>query len=60
MERQIAEAAHQLNVQKYALRQIATRYTDDADVMREIAEAALDGENITPADKRTTHFLSQL
>ncbi|MCQ3932346.1 MAG: hypothetical protein DPW16_17995 [Chloroflexi bacterium] len=52
MERQIAEAAQQLNVQKYALRQITTyhgsRYTDDADVMREIAEAALDGENITP------------
>ncbi|MBZ0316477.1 MAG: hypothetical protein K8L91_08665 [Anaerolineae bacterium] len=52
LERQIAEAAQQLNVQKYALRQITTyhgsRYTDDADVMREIAEAALDGENITP------------
>lgn len=52
VERQMAEAAQQLNVQKYALRQITTyhgsRYTDDADVMREIAEAALDGENITP------------
>lgn len=52
LERQIAEAAQQLNVQKYALRQITTyngsRYTDDAEVMKEIAEAALDGENITP------------
>lgn len=52
MSRQIAAAAHERDVLRYALRQIMNytggRYVDDAEVMKEIAEAALDGETITP------------
>lgn len=52
MERQIASAAHERDVLRYGLNQIVnykgSRYTDDAEVMKEIAEAALDGETITP------------
>lgn len=52
LKRQLAEVIHERNVTRYALRQIVayngSRYTDDAEVMKEIAEAALDGENITP------------
>lgn len=52
LERQIAALAAERNTTRYALNQIVnyhgSRYTDDADVMREIAEAALDGENIIP------------
>lgn len=52
MERQIADLIKERTTLRYAMHQIRTyqgsRYTDDAEVMKEIAEAALDGENITP------------
>lgn len=52
MRRQIADLIKERTTLRYAMRQIASyqgsRYTDDAEVMKEIAEAALDGENITP------------
>ena len=52
MRRQIADLIKERTTLRYAMRQITSyqgsRYTDDADVMREIAEAALDGENIIP------------
>lgn len=52
LRRQIAALAQERTTTRHALNQIViyqgSRYTDDADVMREIAEAALDGENITP------------
>lgn len=52
LKRQLTDLIQERNVTRYALRQIlaysGSRYTDDAEVMKEIAEAALDGENITP------------
>lgn len=52
MSRQIAELIQERTTLRYAMHQIrtyqSTRYVDDAEVMKEIAEAALDGENITP------------
>lgn len=52
MKRQIADLIKERTTLRYAMRQIVdysgSRYTDDAEVMKEIAEAALDGENITP------------
>lgn len=52
MRRQIADLIKERTTLRYAMRQIVdysgSRYTDDAEVMKEIAEAALDGENITP------------
>lgn len=52
LRRQIAALAQERTTTRHALNQIVTyrgsRYTDDAEVMKEIAEAALDGENITP------------
>lgn len=52
MRRQIADLIHERTTLRHAMQQIRTyrggRYTDDAQVMREIAEAAVKGENITP------------